>query len=908
MTKTIRKILRVFWFALLVCVVVMCMAGVAAAVYRLATKPEPNSPEALLEKADALAWLNNWVDAEPLYKQAESMFLQQHKAAQALYAHVSQIPPSSGSSSMPDLIWRLTQDLARPEAQNAETRLRILTIRGMVEINYDAATARSTWGTVEDLAKRQHRYLLASRAAGEQGIAAFLLGDTSRAKQQVLQAWGIAKTFHDSAAIVRYSSAYGAGLVQLRKYDEALGPLDDAINRARSTPGMAYPSIAVNYKIAALSGLRRYSEALALSSEALRYPRQHNLEGALYSLLETRGEIYASMGDWSRAVADYKTAADYARHISYWRGLSEGNGPLARAYEHQGQLQEALSAVNEAIEANERIPDELYFVPQNLAIKAEILAKLGQLKASNSLYQKSADLIDSLLTGVPTPQVERLYLAELSDVYSGYFASLCNQGAYPQAFQIIEKVHGRIEAQSLQHHQTVQPHQPTTAEQQLTNLNIQLINTDDSQVRQQLLAGIYDVEQRLDPVSFAGKTASDPVSLAQLQQDLQPTELIVEYVLDEPQSYALAITARSVNRYILLGKNTLESQITQYRSTIAEQKEDKGLAQVLFNELLGPITEYRTASHLIVIPDGELHLLPFAALVDSGLYLLSSHTISAVESGTVLHILRTRQQQQVLPATELPYLGVAPWIKTPDTRNIFLRAIGAISWPESLRRISLSFPTRGTANASSSGPDRSKLIALPESRNEVESIADELPKPNTLLLGDDATKTHFKDLPLNEFNVIDLALHGYADLEYPDRSALVFAPQKQGVDDGLLQVREIRHLHLNASLVTLSACNTGVGPVGQAGVANLVGAFVEAGAQSVVSTLWELEDHSSSRLMRAFYDRLARHEEKAEALRHAQMTIQSVGYPPYYWASFELVGNPTGTLNTTANLAARNRQ
>src|SRR5664279_3209400 len=79
------------------------------------------------------------------------------------------------------------------------------------------------------------------------------------------------------------------------------------------------------------------------------------------------GEIYASMGDWSRAVADYKTAADYARHISYWRGLSEGNGPLARAYEHQGQLQEALSAVNEAIEANERIPDELYFVPQNLA-------------------------------------------------------------------------------------------------------------------------------------------------------------------------------------------------------------------------------------------------------------------------------------------------------------------------------------------------------------------------------------------------------------------------------------------------------------------------------------------------------------------------------------------------------------
>jgi CHAT domain-containing protein len=330
------------------------------------------------------------------------------------------------------------------------------------------------------------------------------------------------------------------------------------------------------------------------------------------------------------------------------------------------------------------------------------------------------------------------------------------------------------------------------------------------------------------------------------------------------------------------------------------------LAQILFDELLGPITEYRTTSRLIVIPDGDLHLLPFAALVDSGLYLLSSHTISAVESGTVLHILRTRHQQRVLPAMELPYLGVAPWIKAPDTRNIILRVIGAISWPEPLRRISLSFSTHRNANASSSGPQRSKLIALPESKNEVESIADDLPKPNTLLLGGDATKTNFIDLPLSLYNVLHLALHGYVDLEYPDRSALVFAPQKQGADDSLLQLREIRHLHLNASLVTLSACNTGVGPVGQAGVANLVGAFIEAGAQSVVSTLWELEDHSSSRVMRAFYDRLARNEEKAEALRHAQMTIQSAGYPPYYWASFELVGNPTGTLNTTANLSARN--
>ncbi len=886
--KTVaQKILRFGLKGLLACVTLICAVAMVVGVHRLLTKPKPNSAEALLEKADNLAWLNNWVEAAPLYKQAEGMFSQQHKLAQALYTNVSQLVPFVGSSNIPNLIWTLTQDLTKPEAQNLETRLRILTIRGMVEVDYDAATARSTWAMVEDLATRQRHYLLASRAIGEQGIAAFLLGDTTKAKQQVLQAWGVAKAFHDSAAIVRYSSVYGAGLVQFRKYDEALGPLDDAIERAKSTPGMAYPSIAVNYKISALSGKGRYPEALALCSEALRYPEEHHIEGMLYALLETRGEIYERMGDGARAMNDYRTATDYARRISYWRGLAEGGGPLARAYEREDKLQEGLAAIDEAIGANERIPNELYFVPRNLAIKAEILAKLGRLKTSNALYQRSADLIDSLLTTVPTPQVERLLLAELSDVYSGYFSSLCSQGNYSQAFRILEKARGRVEAQSLQHHQAVPPHQTTEAERRLTNLNLQLINTEDPRARERLLAIIYDAEQQLDPGVLLGKTASNPVSLPQLQRQLQPPEVFVEYVLDEPASYALAVTAHSVKRYILAGKETLEYQTSQYRGIIHKQREDTGLAQVLFNELLGPIAEYRSHSSLIVVPDGQLHLLPFSALMDNGSYLLTSHTISTVQSGTVLDILRTRHQVPQADRTPLPYVGVAAWLKAPDSRNIVLRTV--------LRAID--------------GPKRSELVALPESKNEVESIAKDLPKPSKLLLGSDATETHFKALPLSQYNVIHLALHGYADLDYPDRSALVFAPQSQAIDDGLLQVREIRRLHLNASLVTLSACKAGVGPVGQEGVANLVGAFVEAGAQSVVSTLWELEDHSTSRLMKAFYERLAQHEDKANALRHAQLTLSMAGLAPYYWASFELVGNPTGTVSSNSTmLAARNHQ
>ena len=155
---------------------------------------------------------------------------------------------------------------------------------------------------------------------------------------------------------------------------------------------------------------------------------------------------------------------------------------------------------------------------------------------------------------------------------------------------------------------------------------------------------------------------------------------------------------------------------------------------------------------------------------------------------------------------------------------------------------------------------------------------------------------HFKSLALDSTDVIHLALHGYADLDYPERSALIFAPDPNGGEDGLLQVREIRDMHLKAKLVTLSACDTGVGPVGEAGVDNLVNAFIAAGADTVVSTLWELDDSTTAHLMTDFYGQLAGHKRKVDSLRAAQVDLMHDGLLPYFWASFQIVGDPNGNL------------
>jgi CHAT domain-containing protein/tetratricopeptide (TPR) repeat protein len=842
---------------------------VLAVSYRAYTNREqPNNPDWLLRQADDDAWRNEWIAATPIYRKAELLYEQRHEPQKALYARASQVIATSELASFSSQIANLTEELRLPAAQDAETRIRILTIRGMLETNYDAGLAKQTWTEVGELARNQNHYMLAARAMGEVGIADFLLGDISMAQKKVFGAYEIAKYLGDPGARVRYASVYGAGLVELKKYQQALKPLDEAIRVTETTKGLAYPSIATASKIQALGGLGRYTEAFNLANDALARVTARHLPMHIVDLLHIRAGVYESSGRTQNAIADYQAALQEAGQVFYWRGLTETGGLLAALYERQGDYENALRTIEQAIDANRQIPDELYFMPRNLAIKARILAHMGRTAESNNLYQKSADLIDSLLANVPTPDVERQLIAALGQVYSGYFDSLCAQGDYGSAFRIIEKARGRLEVQSLEHVQASDPHPAGPEEKELIRLNLELLADDDPGQRARLLDKIGDAEERLPPDLLAGRTAVTPVPLRELQADLRDPQLFVEYVMDETQSYVLAITGKSVHRYLLPPRRVLEHEASEYRSSIIQQKTNTVMGRTLFQQIFGCIAEYQNKSAVIIVPDGQLHLLPFEALIDGNQYVIESHTIAVSPSGTVFHILKDRERE--VSGSTHPYVGVAAWTRVSQ-------------WP--LQRV---FRVAG-------GLEESQFVSLPESKREVETIGADLPRPSTILLGTDASETRFKQLPLDHYNVLHLALHGYADLAYPDRSALVFAPEKDRVNDGLLQVREIRQLHLQASLVTLSACNTGIGPVGEAGVNNIVTAFIDAGARSVVSTLWDLEDHVTTRLMTDFYANL-KDDTKAEALRKAQVALLRNGFGPFYWASFEIVGDPDSRL------------
>jgi CHAT domain-containing protein len=231
--------------------------------------------------------------------------------------------------------------------------------------------------------------------------------------------------------------------------------------------------------------------------------------------------------------------------------------------------------------------------------------------------------------------------------------------------------------------------------------------------------------------------------------------------------------------------------------------------------------------------------------------------------------------------------------RTLATRSLL--AVGSVDYkfarllPQGIRRNSVvSDVLRGLSEFSGSG-----LQDLPESRDEVLSIAHLFARDAVVLLGTNATESAFKKEPLSDYGVIHLAVHSIPDPQFPYRASLVLGADPDKGEDGLLQVREITRLRLNADLVTLSACETGIGPLqGEAGMASLQQAFLTAGARAVVASLWRVEDHSTTALMKAFYAHLAANEDKAMALANAKRDVlKKYGdLSPYYWASFVMAG------------------
>jgi len=358
-----------------------------------------------------------------------------------------------------------------------------------------------------------------------------------------------------------------------------------------------------------------------------------------------------------------------------------------------------------------------------------------------------------------------------------------------------------------------------------------------------------------------------------VQQSLAPSDVVLEYVLAEPHSYCLAITHDSARIVSLTDRTGIEGFVLGYLKTLKTKASSKSQGKELYAALLKDIPEVAKKKRLIIVPDGRLHLLPFDALVDhSGRYLVFSHTITYASSASFLYLVKAAAPR---PAQQL-FLGVGG---IPYEQNAELAKIATMR----------GYVTR-------------KLVNLPASKEEV-LAAQALTHSDghSLLTGKKATKSAFEHSASEEHAIIHLAVHGVANEQHPERAALILLSDNSSGDDGILEASEIVHLHFNADLVVLSACDTAVGRLqGEEGIANLSLAFQLAGAKTVVSTLWSIDDTTALYLMKRFYARLAGKNTVGSALTLAKrdmLRAYGARAVPYYWAGFKLEGAADGSID-----------
>jgi CHAT domain-containing protein len=322
---------------------------------------------------------------------------------------------------------------------------------------------------------------------------------------------------------------------------------------------------------------------------------------------------------------------------------------------------------------------------------------------------------------------------------------------------------------------------------------------------------------------------------------MPPDEALIEYYYSEGEMFAFVLTREGL-KSIRLNSDKLVEDVRQFRSLLERPGSSDYLtfSRSLYKRLFEPFEKMLDKRNLAIVPHGALHYLPFNALQNDRGYLIEQYSIRILPSASVIKYLHAKKSAK---AAEILAFG------NPDLGDA---------------RYDLAY-----------------------AQEEAQAVARTRPQ-SRVLLRKEATESAFRKYG-RSFRYIHFATHGQFDSDMPLKSALLLAGDERS--DGRLTVDKLYSMNIDADLVTLSACETGLGKVANGDdVVGLTRGFLYAGSNSIVSSLWKVDDQATGDLMAGFYNALKK-TGKREALRKAQLSSQKKYPHPYYWASFQLTGN-----------------
>ncbi|MDZ7758233.1 CHAT domain-containing tetratricopeptide repeat protein [Rhodohalobacter sp.] len=385
------------------------------------------------------------------------------------------------------------------------------------------------------------------------------------------------------------------------------------------------------------------------------------------------------------------------------------------------------------------------------------------------------------------------------------------------------------------------------------------------------------------PEYFALKYNRETASLDEIQQILKRDETALYYIFGRDHVYGLAIENDKIAVEKTAAIEYVNSEVVKLKEAVITRDDNtyKQIAYELYEALVDPLRPNINGSSLLIFPDQSLHYLPFEMLIDREAadkpyhklsYLVNQFEIQYASSGTVF-----KEMQQRKPESPSNLLAFAPF---NDSMNV------TVDETETNTKRFLD----GLTPLPLTAYETNQISKIFKNNRSLLNFLN--PEKVTVLQNSDATKTQFQKQNLSSYGFIHFATHAFVNETNPDFSGIVL--QGEGNDNGILYVSDIYNLQLNADLVVLGACETGLGSVHKGeGMIGFTRAFKYAGASNLVVSMWRVSDQPTAKLMISFYEKIQEDLSYGKALQYAKQ--QLIENPetahPIHWAAFILNGS-----------------
>lgn len=741
------------------------------------------------------------------------------------------------------------------------------------------------------LYRQEGNRVLAATVLNNLGGLLDLLGRLPEAIDHYEQALALARELEQKNAEADVSNNLGAAYSQVGQPREAIEHYTTALAGFRALGDRRREAAALNNLGHLLLDLGSPEEARELLRQA--FPLRQAMEpGGEALFLSNLGRAERDVGHFDRAVELYNQALAVARqggdrlaeatvlnslgflHLTRRRpaaaepllaqalalgrelGDASAEGLAERALGQLRLQQGKPEAAAEAFAAALRLAEATGDVAEQgrvLLERARGERERGELAAARTDLASALERVESLRSELSGDRLRAAHFAAVREIYELYIDVLMQLGEPRLAFAAAERARARGLLDVLsQTRVELRSGDPALLAEELRlrrEIASRASRPKGKNEVTALLAQYQLVDARLQAGDPRWEGLRQPeLGVEEVQRDLlKPGTLLLEISLGEPRSYLWAVSSSGFRAYPLPGRGRIEALARQVHAALEQPQGDPKAVAELGRLLLGPLAPLPRDARLVVVPEGTLLYVPFAALSPrpGAPPLIESHEVVQLPSAAVLRAIRKAAAGRPRPP------GAAVVLADPAF-----------------------------------GPE---LPRLPWSRREAEVLISQAGKRDVLsALGTKATRELALSPRMQRFRILHFATHGVLDTRHPELSALALS-------QGSLRLQDIYQLQLRADLVVLSGCETALGQrLRGEGLIGLTHGFLYAGAAQVMASLWAVQDRATAELMQRFYRALF-HDglRPAAALRAAQRSLRSQPQwrDPHFWAAFVLQGD-----------------